>query len=78
MKTQFKAPRDHHRLIGLLSASAMTIDFTELATDQTFINVANPFQSKGFTFSTTHALFCAWGKTQAQNAPTKWRSHHRS
>lgn len=68
MKTQFKALATITALLASLSASAMTIDFTELATDQTFINVANPFQSKGFTFSTTHALFYAWGKTQAQNA----------
>ena len=56
-----------------LSASAMTIDFTEFATDYIsgpvqVQNIASPFQSKGFTFATTHQQFYVWSKTDTRNA----------
>lgn len=69
MKTQIKALTAITALSASLSASAMTIDFNEMATNQTsIVNVANPFQSKGFTFSTTHSLFYMFGKNDARNA----------
>lgn len=60
-------------LAASLSASAMTIDFTEYATNYIdglvqVKNIPSPFQSKGFSFSTTHQQFYVYPKTASQNA----------
>ncbi|MDE2593973.1 MAG: hypothetical protein KGL57_07015 [Burkholderiales bacterium] len=50
-----------------LSASAMTIDFNELASDQ-FQDPYSPLSSKTFTFSTTQERFYIWPKNDSRNA----------
>lgn len=53
-----------------LAASAMTIDFTEFATDSASLNLGNSFTSKGFVFTEapTSSVFMVWGKTNTWSA----------
>lgn len=69
MKKHFNALALVATLMTSLSASAMTIDFTEFATDSSALNLTQTITSKGFTFvSAPNTKFSLWGKTNAWNA----------
>lgn len=69
MKKHFKALALIATLMTSLSASAMTIDFTEFATDSSAANLNNTITSKGFNFTAApNTAFSLWGKTNSMNA----------